>query len=83
MTRVNNTIYMNVAERVNPYNFHSKKKILTTCGDGSYQPHSDDHLQCTEMSDHYSGHLKLKLMEGYVSNASQFKNIEVSSNEGK
>ena len=35
------------------------------------------------MSDHYSGHLKLKLMEGYVSNASQFKNTEISSNEGK
>lgn len=30
------TLYMKVAERVNPYNSHNKKKILTMCGDGSY-----------------------------------------------
>lgn len=36
MTTVKNTVYMKVAERINPYNFHNKKKDLTMCGDGSY-----------------------------------------------
>ena len=81
MTTVKNTVYMKVAERINPYNFHNKKKDLTMCGDGSYQPYCDDHFQCIEMSNHYSVHLKL--MEGYVSIVPQLKNVEISSNEGK